>query len=484
MKEKNIFSRLDHWIKESKQNVLTTLEWIHLQLSQNAYFKENAHHLTLECLSNGNKKSEGLWAFVDCNHAQTVLMVSKYADTCNAEAVPLSLDESEQWLYGPDGLNLKANLLLQMDFVEKHTAKDNAVNLLWIILPKEEDYPQVVNQGLALIHDLKEKLSVEFLHFIDSESYFTEGNKPLIHLGLAGKIEPFVLVKTKKLNRQHFFEALSSVSLMTEIIKAVDMNVELSSRCTGQMSLPPSVQGVQLMPSLSPEGKFSGAAFHFNLDFYHRDLKDLMHQLKELVIWASEDAINQLNYSYNEFLRKQKKPSFEKCHDIDFKVYLWDEFMSLNGLGLENIERLPKYENTNQFLNDLWERLSLLDNHENMAVIGLLPNMYYPYMLEHRITLLKTEEDSFYEKRAYLDESSYIFKWFASLKENVFLSSQCPVAVSKSHLTLEGLNYVNVGIRVSTDQQGRQGLSVKDISRYYMQLLDEVVKGTVPFTSL
>ncbi len=224
-----------------------------------------------------------------------------------------------------------------------------------------------------LKNHLQQRFNLVFATGVDCRvSGMLEEGDVEINSGFTGQLQPFVLVKGDVSAAYEPFSGLSSLGILMEVVKAIELNTEMCDRAFGQMSAPPTFLGLGDIRCREEAATPPYAAGYFNWPYYTEHIGEKFNQLKALVVWSAEDAINQYNYSYNEYLRKQRKPSYQNCQEIPVEVLLYEELIAqYNGVFPMNTE--CALEGT---LDIVKHMVATLERNHPVIVMGLLPTAY------------------------------------------------------------------------------------------------------------
>jgi hypothetical protein len=306
-------------------------------------YKSSALYNRLKCDTafQGKTGQDGemlLWAFRDHSSESTVVLYTHYDGTALESHMDASIDIHYNIL--KSSLDLKRNILMIVDF--SHQVSRNEIFLLIDKMDLKVDFI----------------ISSEPQHISQTQDY-------TYYEGAPGRIKPFVLVRGSTYMPEDPFAGLGSIGLMNEIIKAVELNVEMCDSVDKLMVAPPRFIAQKFEESNGiPE---YGVAV-FNWLYLHDALEKRFDQLKTLCTWSAEDAINQYNYSYNEFLRKQGLPSYECCHQFEVPIITLSELSK---------DRHLAFDTPDQVLESAKILCPQSSEGQSLVVIGLLPD-YVP----------------------------------------------------------------------------------------------------------
>ena len=341
-----------------------------------------------------------LWALSGTEHPSTVILfghhdtvdLSDYGhlDGTHPEEIRAYFSESEidaasgKWLFGRGSCDMKAGLVININQLRKATEGAYKHNILFISVPDEETLSVGMRAATELILDLKEKHHLSFELAILTEPHERVDEEEIVlSSGSVGKMMPIIVTKGQSTHSGLAYKGLNSVAIAMEVIKAIELNTEMGDVVDKRMTPPPTFLDLHTLREGYSVTTPEYTVATFNWLFLKGNLEYKMSQLKELCKWSMEDAINQYNYSYNEFLRKQHQPSYCDCHDINFEILFYDELIErvkekvnvdvlYNDIISANSERSVQ-ENTALYIKALMGYLNVADP---VVVIGLLPPFY------------------------------------------------------------------------------------------------------------
>lgn len=362
-----------------------------------------------------------------------------------------------------DNLSHRVHLNL-LNAISKERRED--LNVLFICISKEAS-PLPTLAGISqLLERLKTQYSLSYMMVISSERDTEKENSAVrVQSGIVGQMIPFIYVKGEPVNTFNPFSGIGSVGILNEIIKAIDQNTEMSDRAFGQMSPPPVFLGVRDLRSQFNSKAPEAIAAYFNWPFFKDNIDQKFIQLKELCVWSVEDAINQYNYSYNEYLRKQKKPSYINCHDICVEVLLYEELLD----RYEGIFPVNHMDEVNGSIDVVRHMVESLDFKNPVVVIGLLPTYlpavvnddFFNASLMHWTEALSVEKQVMVRHEHFFSKSS-ILNLFNTFSEGVDAArTKMPMEphaqkwqTLKKQLPI--LPLINIGANLSVDKNNCQ----------------------------
>lgn len=260
-----------------------------------------------------------VWAFHHQGAPKTLVLFNQYgeaADCCGDNTSEAGWTAAKDWMSG---------LTIHLAELQKASVIDRGVNLLFLSIPISktggQSQSKIMKRVIRRLVDFKTQFDLTYEVVLLSEPQpWKSKDHFTISTGFAGKMMPIIATKGMSAHVNTAYKGLNAISIANEVIKAIELNTEMSDAFNKRMTPPPAFidfYSVKSQHALStPQYTISTFNWHFLKD----DLNKKLHQLKELCAWSVEDAINQFNYSYNEYLRKQALPSYRECMYFDFEV--------------------------------------------------------------------------------------------------------------------------------------------------------------------
>lgn len=289
-----------------------------------------------------------IWGLSSNLNSKTIILLNEHEALIQSHS---DLDHEDalsgEWFYG-SGVN--SGLATSLTLLERATLEELGANILFISVPKSDLSAKCQKQLKELLVSLESRFNLNYEMGItatpQSRNHLDEF---AIGTGSAGKVMPLVVAKGMPVYTSSAYSGINSISIAMEIIKAVELNTEMGDCLDGKMTPPPTFLDLYSirdhMGKVIPEYTVGT----FNWLFLKNRIQDRFEQLRELCKWSLEDAINQFNYSYNEYLRKQGLPSYRECMAFDFEILLLDELenrlsqiVDLGSLFLQIQEENPK----------------------------------------------------------------------------------------------------------------------------------------------
>ena len=354
-----------------------------------------------------------IWALADCHAEKTVILFGHHdavgtsvygeinaLDCENVKAqlkTQLNLSTaagsdfekdlcSEEWIFGRGSCDMKAGIAINLDQLRQVTQNHSGVNLLFLSVPDEENQSLGMRCASSLLLKLKEKFKLQYELAILTEPHSRITPETFtVSSGSVGKMMPIIVSKGIPSHSGIAYSGLNSVSIAMEVIKAIELNTEMGDSICKKMTPPPAFLSFKTIKDAYDVTTPEYAVGYFNWLYLKENLAGKFEQLKELCKWSVEDAINQFNYSYNEFLRKQAMPSYQDCMNFDFEILLYDELvekvmtqcpMNFDHFYQAEKDAHPELNSQDFTANIIMKLMDRLKVNYPMVVIGLLPPFY------------------------------------------------------------------------------------------------------------
>jgi len=243
--------------------------------------------------------------------------------------------ENGKYIFGRGSADMKAGGAIQLALIKYYSKiKNFKGNILLISVPDEENLSSGMRSAVLLLEELKEKYNLNYLIMINSEPH-QRINKDvgIISEGSVGKMMAFVYVRGSLSHIGKIFEGFNPVSLLTEIVNRIELNLNFSDFIEGEASPPPTCLYIKdrkyhydaSMP-LSIGGSFSILTLN-------RQPVTILENIKEICVESFTELILKMNEKYKIFRGRINKP-FEplpwKVKVVTFKE-LYDEAFNKYG---------------------------------------------------------------------------------------------------------------------------------------------------------
>ena len=240
--------------------------------------------------------------------------------------------ESGNYIFGRGTADMKGGGAIQLALMKKYSElKELKGNILLISVPDEENLSAGMLSAVLLLKELKEKYKLNYLMMINSEPHQrVHKDIGVISEGSVGKIMPFFYVRGFLSHVGKVFEGFNPVSLLTEIVRKTELNLELSDFIENEASPPPTwlyLKDRKYNYDVSLPPSAGGCLSILTLN---REPASMLESILEICMNAFSELITSMNERYKIFRERTNKP-FEtlpwKAKVVTFKE-LYDEAYS------------------------------------------------------------------------------------------------------------------------------------------------------------
>ena len=342
-------------IKDKLEN-FTTLDLNMLdEIKSLDYFKANMAFCGEKSIDSTHDKL--IWALVNRGASNTVVLLSRH-DVRSLTGLTLSLDQ-----------------------LRIASETDSNSNVLFV------SAPFATMETKKLLNELSKTYGLNYSHAISHQNMAELSETQIgISTGTVGKIMPILVAKGMKTRTDAAYCGLNSISIMMEIVKAIELNTEMGDVAGKRMTPPPAFLQMSSVGEACYDTTPSYSVAYFSWLYLKDNLPKKLEQLRELCKWSMEDAINQFNYSYNEYLRKQCRPSYCECMEFDFEILLYDELISKLSTKIDLAHSYKVFYESQSSASDnelsikwITHLIELLNVNHPVVVIGIL-SPFFPVL--------------------------------------------------------------------------------------------------------
>lgn len=338
-------TRDENLVSERIEEILHTLP----------YFKENPEHLfyventndpigrkSLMAMVKG-QKDENSKAVVIIGHIDTV-GISDYGVLEELATDPLALTEifkeielpqrvsedlqSGNYLFGRGVLDMKSGVSVLMNLLEE-AAKDPmnfSGNLVAAFVSDEEGNSKGMLSCVPELVKLKKKHALDYQVALDTDYTSTrtlmDPNRYL-YAGTVGKLMPSFYIVGKETHVGDPFGGLDSNEIAAELVRKINLNVDLSDDVMGEVTVPPVTLRLRdLKPEYSVQTNRDSYVY-FNFATHESTPSMVLDKLMHVANDAFLDVIEKLNKEYLAFTARMNLPHKELPWIS--KVYTYDD---------------------------------------------------------------------------------------------------------------------------------------------------------------
>lgn len=300
--------------------------------------------------------------------------------------------ENGDFLFGRGTADMKGGGSIQLALLKRYSELENLYgNILLISVPDEENLSAGMMSAVLLLKELKEKYNLHYLMMINSEPH-ERVNKDVgvLSEGSVGKMMPFFYVKGFLSHVGKVFEGFNPVSILSEIVRKTELNLELSDFIENEASPPPTWL------------YFKERKFHYDVSLppsaggclsvltLNREPASMLETIRGICMDAFSELISDMNKKYKIFRERMNKPyqplpweskvvTFKELYDEAYLQY-GDTFKVRYDEVLIDIEekiqagKISMIESNFYLVEAVYEYINDLSPR---VVIGLAPP-YYP----------------------------------------------------------------------------------------------------------
>lgn len=300
--------------------------------------------------------------------------------------------ESGAYIFGRGTADMKGGGAIQLALLKKYSSLPEIKgNILLISVPDEENLSAGMMGAVLLLKELKEKHKLNYLMMINSEPHQrVDREVGVLSEGSVGKMMPFVYVRGFLSHVGKVFEGFNPVSLLSEIVRRTDLNLELSDFIENEASPPPTwlyFKDSKLNYDVSLPQSAGGCLSILTLN---REPAAMLESIRGICTDAFKDLIVSMNNKYRLYMEKQNKPfkplpweakvvTFKELYDEAYGAYgkafrlKYEKALEEIGAKIQRGEA-TMIEGSFSLVEAVYD---FIDDISPRVVIGLAPP-YYP----------------------------------------------------------------------------------------------------------
>ena len=313
--------------------------------------------------------------------------------------------ESDAYLYGRGVCDMKGGGAIQMALLRRYSElarrEPEALpgNLIVLAVPDEENLSAGMRAAVVLLAELKKQYGFTYQLMINSEPHQRKDPETgVFSMGSVGKLMPFFYVRGYLAHVGKVFEGFNPMSLLSEIVRKTEVNMELSDVVGSEAAPPPTwlfCRDRKIKYDVSMPLTAAGCLSVLTLN---QTPVTLMEKVRGICEEAFDEVLDKMNRSYAGFLEVTHQPVRKlpwSRNVIDFMT-LYDEARAAGGDAFER-----EYQDELKTLRLMLEKneMTLLDCNFALldfvygyitdlsprVVYGLIPP-YYPNVSNRFIT--------------------------------------------------------------------------------------------------
>lgn len=314
-------------------------------ISEMAYFKE----IGIYAQDKGFYPIEGdalergiVWAMVKGESSKTVVLmhhhdvvdVSDYRELApfaydmeiikeklkTKEGLPKEVEEdllSDEWLFGRGTADMKAGAAIQLAVLEDYSQqKIRPYNLLLLSVPDEENMSVGMRQGVKLLKSLKDKYHLSYELLINSEPHEREEKTcGTLYTGSVGKLMPVIYTRGVSTHIGKIYSGFNPILVAEKIASKLELNTDFCDVVNGEVTPPPSMVYLRDRKMEYNVSTPQSIGMYFSLLLLTSGVEEVLFKLKRLSEEALEEAVHQVERSYENYYDLLHKDKVEQGYE-------------------------------------------------------------------------------------------------------------------------------------------------------------------------
>ena len=232
------------------------------------------------------------------------------------------------WLFGRGVADMKAGLAINLQ--ELFTNANEAVNLLFVAVPDEENMSAGARMAVGLYKELRERFSLDYKLAILSEPCFREVGEKRLHvtLGTTGKLLPVVVAKGRLAHAARVMNGLNAALIVSKIVEAMEFNMDFVSHDMDKYTMPPTALIVRDLKPAYDVSLPEYAAASFNVLFLKNDRpSEMLARLRKICEGALAETVAAYRGAFDELVVRDIVPESQRV-DYRPRVMSLDELLA------------------------------------------------------------------------------------------------------------------------------------------------------------
>ena len=319
--------------------------------------------------------------------------------------------DSGNFIFGRGTADMKGGGSIQLALMKRYSELKNFKgNILLISVPDEENLSAGMLSAVLLLKELKDKYNLDYLMMINSEPHQRiQKDVGVISEGSVGKMMPFFYVRGFLSHVGKVFEGLNPLSLLTEIVRKTELNLELSDFIGNEAAPPPTwlyLKDRKYNYDVSLPLSAGGCMSILTLN---REPVAMLESIREICIKAFSELITSMNEKYIEFNERTNKPyetlpwqakvvTFKELYDEAYSEY-GETFKVDYDKTLEKIKKKVQVGTVSMIESNFFLVEAVYDYINDISpriIIGLAPP-YYPNVSNLYIKNLNNKAINIYD---------------------------------------------------------------------------------------
>jgi arginine utilization protein RocB len=356
--------------------------------------------------------------------------------------------ESGDWLFGRGACDMKSGVAVFMVIIKKLSEEVQKIdgNILLSINPVEENLHTGIIKALDIFKELKQREKLKYLFAINNDYIcpLYPGDKTrYIYTGSVGKLLPCFYIQGKETHVGQCFEGFDASTIASELIKQINLNIDLCDEYEGEYTLPPSVLKMKdLKKQYNVQTAFE-AFVYFNYFIHNDSIENIIDKLKNICRISLENVIVSINESYEKYcsttnmnyekiIYKSQVLEYDELYEIAKNKYPKD----LDSMIEKYTEKLLEIdEDKREIPLKITKKLVEISEIKTPTIVIFFAAPYCPH------NTLKNEVEE--EKKLYNEISEVVKDFSDSSGENYKVMRFFPSLTDSSYLKIDD-NYNSI----------------------------------------
>jgi arginine utilization protein RocB len=356
--------------------------------------------------------------------------------------------ESGDWLFGRGACDMKSGVAVFMVIIKKLSEEVQKIdgNILLSINPVEENLHTGIIKALDIFKELKQREKLNYLFAINNDYIcpLYPGDKTrYIYTGSVGKLLPCFYIQGKETHVGQCFEGFDASTIASELIKQINLNIDLCDEYEGEYTLPPSVLKMKdLKKQYNVQTAFE-AFVYFNYFIHNDSIENIIDKLKNICRISLENVIVSINESYEKYcsttnmnyekiIYKSQVLEYDELYEIAKNKYPKD----LDSMIEKYTEKLLEIdEDKREIPLKITKKLVEISEIKTPTIVIFFAAPYCPH------NTLKNEVEE--EKKLYNEISEVVKDFSDSSGENYKVMRFFPSLTDSSYLKIDD-NYNSI----------------------------------------
>lgn len=416
-------------------------DYLYNELSKLKYFQNNKDKLGKYKIKSDDIGRSVVWGLLKGKGKDTIIYMhhhdvvdtTDYGKLSNKAYYPKELIEklkeknldrnsmedlkSDDWIFGRGTADMKAGGAIQFSLFKEYCNNDNFEgNIVFLSVPDEEDLSLGMREAVGLLEDLKKKYNLNYKLLINSEPHDRKKDDiGSLYEGSVGKMTPIIYVRGKQTHAADIFEGFNPISILSEIVRKIEVNVEFSDCFEGEISPPPSWINMRDRKNTNNVSIPHAASGYFNVMSFETKPREVIDIIVDKCKEGFQDYMKIININYSKYKDKdishiKYKPRVKTFKEIfeEAKRNNGEEFIKEFNSDIEKLRgkiiegKTTLREGSLIIIENI---LDYLDDKSPIVVVGIAPP-FYPAMknldvenLNDKIKNLSNKINQFTKKR-------------------------------------------------------------------------------------